>query len=450
MKSDEPITPKAEQRVIDGEVVNDVQADAKSSSPSSASSAKKNSQWLPRTFIQKMVLVLLLVLLGLGSFWVWQSNQQDWQIEHINQLQSQQKALKANIQTLQNRLDAQAKQLAQLDSTARTPAFSQADLDQIQDDITTLKEQAKSEIAQLSESLSSLSERFKQSSAAAVASMMPSEQQQQKTQQMLETLKAQVSELFEFKSEQQTDLDPDSTTDPTQNPVQQNQVVAPSPVLTDQQRQQWVAQINTSWMLGSDLSSTQQQLKALEQAAALSDWPEKNKILRQIGEDWAQLNQQQDAVSKRTQAKQAIEKLKAEIQNRARVETHLQPRPSTQAAQTGEAAMDDAPPLSAWQQLLTKIQALFSIQKRDSAEDLSQVQQLIHRDVLLQRALLHIERMDWALELGSISQLSDAKQSLSAFMSKSFAQDQTLDDLLAQIDPASLTARQPLKIAGGQ
>lgn len=440
MKSDEPITPKASQRIIDGEVVNDVQADAKSSSPSSASSAKKNSQWLPRTFIQKMVLVLLLVLLGLGSFWVWQSNQQDWQIEHINQLQSQQKALKANIQTLQNRLDAQAKQLAQLDSTARTPAFSQADLDQIQDDINTLKEQAKSEIAQLSESLSSLSERFKQSSAAAVTSMMPSEQQQQKTQKMLETLKAQVSELFEFKTEQQTDLEP----------VQQNEVVASAPVLTDQQRQQWVAQINTSWMLGSDLSSTQQQLKALEQAAALSDWPEKNKVLRQIGEDWAQLNQQQDAVSKRTQAKQAIEKLKAEIQNRARVETHLQPRPSTQAAQTGEAAMDDAPPLSAWQQLVTKIQALFSIQKRDSAEDLSQVQQLIHRDVLLQRALLHIERMDWALELGSISQLSDAKQSLSAFISKSFAQDQTLDDLLAQIDPASLTARQPLKIAGGQ
>lgn len=129
MKPDEPITPKASQRVIEGDVVEDPKRDAKASASPKSSTPKKSSQWLPQTFMQKMVMVFLLAMLGLGSFWVWQSNQQDWQIERINQLQQHQKALKEVSESLQKRLQEQAKQIEQLSVPAQKPVFSQADLD---------------------------------------------------------------------------------------------------------------------------------------------------------------------------------------------------------------------------------------------------------------------------------------------------------------------------------
>lgn len=445
MKSDEPITPKASQRVIDGEVVDDDQPEAKASKSAADLKPKKSSQWLPKTFMQKMVAVLLLALLGLGSYWVWLTNQQDWQIEHINQLQRQQNQLKSITQTLEERLDQQGQQLTQLRSSAQTPAFSQADLDQIKNDMALVETQLEEQVSQLSESLSNLSERFLKSSDNAIKAVMPNEQQQQDVQQAVDTLASQfnqevsgmkqkLSELLDFKAAQSVEPTVDATPD---EPKSQTR-----PALSDHQRQQWISQINTQWILGADVASIEQQLNALEQAAILSDWPQKNTLLRQIGEDMAQLNQVQTQDAKVTQAKQAIDQLSREIQALAKSDA------SQPAAKSSESTEPAAPQMTAWQQLLQKIQALFSIQKRDSQQQLSDVQQLIQRDVLIQRALLHLDRIDWALEMGSKSQLLEAKQALSAFMAQYFPKNTTITDLLAQIEPDSLSTRQPLKIAG--
>lgn len=445
MKSDEPITPKASQRVIDGEVVDDDQPETKASKSAADLKPKKSSQWLPKTFMQKMVAVLLLALLGLGSYWVWLTNQQDWQIEHINQLQRQQNQLKSITQTLEERLDQQGQQLTQLRSSAQTPAFSQADLDQIKNDMALVETQLEEQVSQLSESLSNLSERFLKSSDNAIKAVMPNEQQQQDVQQAVDTLASQfnqevsgmkqkLSELLDFKAAQSVEPTVDATQD---EPKSQTR-----PALSDHQRQQWIAQINTQWILGADVASIVQQLNALEQAAVLSDWPQKNTLLRQIGEDKAQLNQVQTQDAKVTQAKQAIDQLSREIQALAKSDA------SQPAPKSSESTEPAAPQMTAWQQLLQKIQALFSIQKRDSEQQLSDVQQLIQRDVLIQRALLQLDRVDWALEMGSKSQLLEAKQALSAFIKQYFPQNTTINDLLAQIEPDSLSPRQPLKIAG--
>ncbi len=445
MKSDEPITPKASQRVIDGEVVDDDQPETKASKSAADLKPKKSSQWLPKTFMQKMVAVLLLALLGLGSYWVWLTNQQDWQIEHINQLQRQQNQLKSITQTLEERLDQQGQQLTQLRSSAQTPAFSQADLDQIKNDMALVETQLEEQVSQLSESLSNLSERFLKSSDNAIKAVTPNEQQQQDVQQAVDTLASQfnqevsgmkqkLSELLDFKAAQSVEPKTDVA---SAEPESQT-----SPALSDHQRQQWISQINTQWILGADVASIAQQLNALEQAAILSDWPQKNTLLRQIGEDMAQLNQVQTQNAKVTQAKQAIDQLSREIQALAKSDA------SQPAAKSSESTEPAAPQMTAWQQLLQKIQALFSIQKRDSQQQLSDVQQLIQRDVLIQRALLHLDRIDWALEMGSKSQLLEAKQALSAFMAQYFPKNTTISDLLAQIEPDSLSTRQPLKIAG--
>ncbi|PLA75276.1 hypothetical protein CYQ88_01535 [Hydrogenovibrio sp. SC-1] len=445
MKSDEPITPKASQRVIDGEVVDDGQPDTKASASTKASKLKTSSQWLPKTFMQKLVAVSLLALLGLGSYWVWQTSQQDWQIEHINQLQIQQQNLKNTTKALQEQLDKQAQQLAQLSSSEQTPAFSQADLDQIKSDIVLVETQLKERVSQMSESLSSLSERFLKSSEDTVKAVLPSEQQQQDVQQTVDALaskfnqevsglKQQLGELLDFKAAQSTEQTVDAT---KAEPKSQT-----SPALSELQRQQWIVQINTQWILGADAASIAQQLNALEQAAALSDWSQKNTLLRLIGEDMAQLKRIQTQDAKVVQAKQIIDQLSRQIQALARSET------SQPAIKASESTETPAQQITAWQQLLQKIQALFSIQKRDSQQQLSEVQQLIQRDVLIQRALLHLDRIDWALEMGSKTQLMTAKQALSAFMTQYFPQNKSITDLLAQIESDSLSTRQPLQITG--
>lgn len=452
MKSDEPITPKASQRVIDGEVVEENQADAKNeksdkaTKSNTAKQSKSSSQWLPQTFMQKMVLVLLLGVLGLGGYWVWQTSQQDWQIEHINQLQLQQKNLKASTQTLQDRLDKQAQQLAELRSASQTPAFSQADLDQIKTDMTQVEAQLKEQVAGLSESLSSLSERIVKSSEEAIKQVIPSDQQQQEVQQTVDAMttkfnqelsgiKQQLGELFDFKAEQTVETETDKSVEqPTATPVL---------VLTEVQLRQWTVQINTQWLLGADASQIRQQLKALEQAAASSDWAQKHVLLRQIGEDMAQLNQAQSQSSQAQQAKKTLEQLTHEIGALTKMTKTIKPAPKQP-----DASDSSAQPASAWQQLLQKIQALFSIQKRTSEQQLSQVQQLIERDVLIQRALLQVDRMGWALEMGSKTQLKSAKQGLAKLMAQYFDQNKVIPELLAQIDENSLSTRQPLKIAG--
>jgi len=310
MKPDEPITPKASQRVIEGDVVEDPKRDAKASASPKSSTPKKSSQWLPQTFMQKMVMVFLLAMLGLGSFWLWQSNQQDWQIERINQLQQHQKALKEVSESLQKRLQEQAKRIEQLSVPAQKPVFSQADLDHMNAEMQAFKNQVTSRVDQLSESLSSLSEKLMISSEATPTSVMPSDEQQQKAQQLVETattklkqelseMRSKVTELFDFQTSQ---------------PVQVTQAPNPIPALNDKQRQQWIAQINTQWILGAEVDAIKRQLKALEQAVVISEWPEKNMLIRQIGEDLAQLNQTQTNRVKWTQAKQAVKKLTAEIQ----------------------------------------------------------------------------------------------------------------------------------------
>lgn len=455
MKSDEPITPKASQRVIDGEVVEENQADVKNekaektdkaTKSNTAKQSKSSSQWLPQTFMQKMVLVLLLGVLGLGGYWVWQTSQQDWQIEHINQLQLQQKNLKASTQTLQDRLDKQAQQLAELRSASQTPAFSQADLDQIKTDMTQVEAQLKEQVAGLSESLSSLSERIVKSSEDAIKQVIPSDQQQQEVQQTVDAMtskfnqelsgiKQQLGELFDFKSEQTVETETDKSAEqPTATPVL---------VLTEAQLRQWTVQINTQWLLGADASQIRQQLNALEQAAASSDWQQKHVLLRQIGEDMAQLNQAQSQNSQAQQVKKTLEQLTHEIGALTKMAEPIKP-----ALKQPDASESPAQPASAWQQLLQKIQALFSIQKRTSEQQLSQVQQLIERDVLIQRALLQVERMGWALEMGSKTQLKSAKQGLGKLMAQYFDQNKVIPELLAQIDENSLSTRQPLKIAG--
>jgi len=438
MKPDEPITPKASQRVIEGDVVEDPKRDAKASASPKSSTPKKSSQWLPQTFMQKMVMVFLLAMLGLGSFWVWQSNQQDWQIERINQLQQHQKALKEVSESLQKRLQEQAKRIEQLSVPAQKPVFSQADLDHMNAEMQAFKNQVTSRVDQLSESLSSLSEKLMISSEATPTSVMPSDEQQQKAQQLVETattklkqelseMRSKVTELFDFQTSQ---------------PVQVTQAPNPIPALNDKQRQQWIAQINTQWILGAEVDAIKRQLKALEQAVVISEWPEKNMLIRQIGEDLAQLNQPQTNRVKWTQAKQAVKKLTAEIQALSTSDA------AVPAVQRRETMQDNEPSMTTWQQLLHKIQALFRIQKRDSADDLSQVQQLIQRDVFIQRALLHLERINWALEMKAKPQLRAAKQDLSAFMDQYFPENQIIQDLLTQIDSESLSSRQALHIAG--
>ncbi len=84
-------------------------------------------------------------------------------------------------------------------------------------------------------------------------------------------------------------------------------------------------------------------------------------------------------------------------------------------AETSETATD-----SAWQKLQTKLEALFSVRKRESAEQLTQVESLMMHDVLIQRGLLLADRVQWALDSESKPLLDKAIQALNDFMAAHF------------------------------
>ncbi len=114
-------------------------------------------------------------------------------------------------------------------------------------------------------------------------------------------------------------------------------------------------------------------------------------------------------------------------------------------AETSETATD-----SAWQKLQTKLEALFSVRKRESAEQLTQVESLMMHDVLIQRGLLLADRVQWALDSESKPLLDKAIQALNDFMAAHFPEQAgSVKTTLAPLQQIDFEPRQPLDIAEG-
>ncbi|RUM90828.1 MAG: hypothetical protein DSZ27_07685 [Thiomicrospira sp.] len=450
MDSDEPITPKADQRVIDGEVVGESQRkkDAHSAKDQEKPLKAKTdwSGWLPQTFTQKLILLVTILLVSLIAYLGVKSTEQDWQVERINQLQAELVKLKAASKTLkseQNTLQAELKSLA--DNPGNQPVISQADVDAVKEDLAALKNTVQTELDDYAEQLQTLAQSTTEKTQTMTETLAPSAETQEKMAKVEQNLKAkleqmgqQVSELFSFKEAQQERNEWQKQKDTNLSTAS----ISATP-LSEMRLKQWIIEINTQWMLVGNVNQTRRQLEALEKAVSMSDYVHKTQLAKRIGQDLSRLETyvSVENAPDRTliaQLREALQRLPEEKSS-----GNVSHETSASSPQ-----LDSNASTSGWDRFLDKAEKVFNVRKRESDTDLSDVESMMMHDVLAQRGLLLVDRIQWALDSQSNALLKSSQVALNQFMVKHFPeQAEKIARLLAPLKQLQFKARSPLKIA---
>ncbi|MBO1924613.1 hypothetical protein [Thiomicrorhabdus sp. 6S3-12] len=148
----------------------------------------------------------------------------------------------------------------------------------------------------------------------------------------------------------------------------------------------WAIKINTQWLLQVPQEQVEQQLLAFKQALQVMPAATGNSLSLLLEQDLTQLKEQQIATQ---QQKPSVAPLRRLIEQMSAPKTDFQ----------GESEQSPAEQ-SAWGALLEKFSGLIKIQKRQS-EQVSHVEALMLHEVIQQRLLIEIDRLDYALQIGS-------------------------------------------------
>lgn len=455
--SDEPITPKADHRVIDGEVLGGARASAQQQQQTEKPLKTKSdwSAWLPKTFTQKIWLLIFLMLIGLGVYNYFQTQERDWMIERqnqlqqaVNQLQTQQKQLKTDFSSVEASLETKLKaQQAELDAPKNQPLVSQADLDQLQQKFESYQKSVQEELSSANEKAQQLIQQWLASqkgdtTAPADGSGSKAESPSIDTQALetqIQQMSQQLAELFSFKQSQQEKAAKE-VNQPTEPKVNQKDDLKALDAL---QVQRWILDINTQWMLSGNAKQTQKQLLALEQAISVSELPNKMKLVSRIGADLNNLSTV--SVQAMFDWQDALVDLKQRLANLSPNQALLSKGDVSHETPVSEQAI--AQEGTVWQKIWDKFSQLFSLRKRETADSLTQVETVLMHETLVQRALLQVERLQWAMQMQSNSLKTQALESLTQFM-KDYFPDQS-DDItkaLAPFQNQTFKSRQPLKL----
>ncbi|NPA71348.1 MAG: hypothetical protein GXO35_00840 [Gammaproteobacteria bacterium] len=380
----------------------------------------------------------------------------DWQIQHINNLQSEVAKLNEKSKALEARLAAQetaqekrvktlvAKMMVNPDYQ---PAVSQADL-------KAIKAASESQIKQVKEALTALNEKANLQFESAIEKLQAlaldrndsleiqtaptligevSDVQNEGLQSKIGAMKSQLADLFDFKAQQQLK-------------ALQQPTLSSNEALSSFEIQKWIVQINTQWMLHGNASETLQQLIALEQAIGLSQFAYISTLGRLIGEDIAYLKQY-------IEQSRLHENLDTVVLKSAISELHLSvltppETPSsekTSALSTGEVLDTE----SAFEKLKSRLSQMIRVTKRETDTEATQVELMLMEDVLKQRAALLVDRVDWAIQTQSQGLLLAATADLQAFISKKFPEAAAeYEALLAPYKTIQFHKPKPLNIMG--
>lgn len=364
-------------------------------------------------FFQKLSWVFLIAVVALLGYLSWANNQDDWQIEHINTLQTQVVQLKSDIKKLkvaQNQLSTQLEQNASSQDSKQVEniALLETKLETLQQSVSKLESVPSGEVtAAEPANTQALTNLTKQVADLKHQLVTLSQQQEARSQSAKETSSS-------------------------------------SPSLSAKQIQHWAMQINTDWMLVGDKEQTLNSLSALKHAVDQSDLTEKSQLLTNIALDQQALQAMAEPTSI-ANAASTIVSLRHWIQN---WQPALKPlKPSTIVSH-------ETPPVdseeTAWQKLQQKFLSLFSVRKRTDDASMTQVEQIAEQEVIKQRFLLLLDRLDWALMSKSSSQLDASRQMLMTFVKQEFSSYRSaLSPLLKPIQQTTFEQRQPLKVVGG-
>ncbi|WP_373019956.1 hypothetical protein [Thiomicrorhabdus sp.] len=467
----EPVTPKADRRVIDGEVVNEAgqgsaqnnqsgdanarrraqqraeQADRQTSEKSASGQSGKGSKalaqlpaWLTKTTVWLISMAIVVAVL------FYTRPDQDWQIEHINRLQTQVVQLHETNKLLVDKIEQQQKSIDQkiaevLSRPENQPLVSQGDLNglksEVEQEIKTLQQQLQQQLDAIGQQAESkwdaLAEKAQQALQPSEADLQGLKQFEETVQSKLGQVGEEINKLLDFKKQQESK--PPETMQP------------PKP-LNNYQIQQWIVEINTQWLLQGNAAQTQQQLMALEQAIGLSELADKVEVGRIIGEDLRDVAKYSDQVSRqKQQQKQWLAELKALVGQLPRPDlsskTSVPPIADEMSANVEKqnesgSKMDD---------LLHKLSGLVSLKKRETGDELSSVESALQHDVLIQRLYLLIDRLEWALQVRSESDANEALNQISEFVALHFgSQKSEFQAVVDKFGQEALMSRKPLAI----
>ena len=335
----DPVTPKAERRVTDGEVVestvevrpertasesrsksdanarrrahNRAKKEAETNASSNSKPAEKhpqnaikNGNVLSKPWVKKSLLWGGFLIMVAAILFYTRPNM-DWQVEHINRLQVQVTNLQASNQALADKLEQQQTELDTriseiMSQPENKPLITQADLEavklatesqlsdlyeQVQTDLTAFNRQAETKLQALAEQATSNETPSETSSETDLTAL---NEFQQKVEGQLSQVDEVIRQLLTFKQQQEQQVLVTPELQPEPVAVQH---------LTSMQIQEWMIDANNQWLLKGNVEQTQSQLLALEQALAMTDVSNKTEIARVIGQDLSQIK----AYSEQTQ-----------------------------------------------------------------------------------------------------------------------------------------------------
>ncbi|MDX1796407.1 MAG: hypothetical protein R3219_06725 [Hydrogenovibrio sp.] len=457
-QSNKPITPKADHRVIEAETTHRTQNNRTNSNAAGKGNDKplkakfSFGEWLSNSrlvrWLRNLVWLFLISVVAMLAYLSWSNNQNDWQIEHINELQSQMSQLRGSVKTLQtkqakleqallNRKDA-----SQAEATPAILAKIEM-LDDLQSQVKALATKLGDMEVRLDAGLStSVSDASQGTSKAEPVQKTAEDDQLTPLRQTMAQLKTQLASLqsaqqaLEVKNETLTaklSAEPKPTTEAGYRDMTASKI------------RQWATEINLKWVMQGDVEQTKQTLKALEQVVGLSQLPEKNRLIRQIGEDLNALTNQVGSSSLNS-ARQALKQTKNWLTQLDLAPSVLQ-EVSHETSDKPETVAE--PALSVWQKIEQKLMSLFSIKKRAQGDNLTAVEKLVQQDVLKQRMLLLLDRVEWALVANSQQQLETSRQALADYVQQQLPQESaTFKSLFKPVETFRFQSRHSLKIVG--
>lgn len=357
----------------------------------------------------------------------------DWQVQKINDLQNEIAQIKQQNQDMEQRLQEQQLVITEqveeaLSKSENRAIVTQQDLEnverQIQQELLELQDKLSSASGQageqLTDALSKLSQTSEQLAPKATEQLQKLEGH---VQQQLGEVSKKLADLFEFKAEQQV---------LTQRPP----VLKLDMPLDSLQIQQWIVEINTQWLLNGRIDETHQQLLALEQAVALSDFVYTTQLARLIGQDLGYLQQLESQQLENPLPKTA--RLKDKINHLLAADIKVQQASKNTASPENESGFDG---------LLDRFSQVITMKKRDPETEMTEVNTLLINDVLKQRLSLLVDRLDWGMDTHSKEVVVQAAADIKAFVQRHYAnQFAEFSGLLEPFADIEFPSKKPLSI----
>lgn len=250
----------------------------------------------------------------------------------------------------------------------------------------------------------------------------------------VEQMSGKLADLLAFK-EQQTALNDAEAEKQAEQSKQAEPQKTVASSLNSLQIQQWIVELNTQWMMHGRVAETRQQLLSLEQAATLSNFSYINQLVRLIGQDLAYLEQLEQR--KATDPKPKVSDLRAKLKTLGASQVVINQQ--AQAAQEAE--------MGAFDKLLQSLDKLVTVKKRESDDEMLQVNKLLLNDVLKQRLALLVDRLQWGVDSQSKALVDTAVNDIKAFLQQYYEAESTdFDALLVPFTNLKFDFKQPLSI----